>query len=170
MNLFGESEPVVDRCWYCGCSFTEPKDCILSPGETERRRHQARVQAALRGVPFDWNARNPKLLQMRTKDHQTPRVRGGRDASDNLVDACLSCNTSKGDKTLEEYREYIYSATPHGRARKLAVEILAVWPDMPEESRADVLNVIARIDAFASKSRFRFFGEQADEIEAEGAV
>lgn len=37
-------------------------------------------------------------------DHVLPRSRGGRDTMNNLVAACRSCNSSKRDKTPEEWR------------------------------------------------------------------
>ncbi|HLY72684.1 MAG TPA: HNH endonuclease signature motif containing protein [Planctomycetota bacterium] len=36
-------------------------------------------------------------------DHVTPRSKGGRDVSDNLVPSCFRCNTLKGTKTAQEY-------------------------------------------------------------------
>ena len=43
-----------------------------------------------------------------TFDHLIPKSRGcsSKDLT-NLVEACRSCNSSKGRKTLEEYREYL---------------------------------------------------------------
>ena len=37
-----------------------------------------------------------------TLDHVIPRCRGGRTVWENLVTACRSCNTRKGNRTLEE--------------------------------------------------------------------
>ena len=38
-----------------------------------------------------------------TIDHVIPRSRGGENTWDNMVSACISCNTRKGDKTPEEW-------------------------------------------------------------------
>lgn len=38
-------------------------------------------------------------------DHIFPISRGGKNALDNLATACRSCNSSKGDKTPEEWRQ-----------------------------------------------------------------
>jgi 5-methylcytosine-specific restriction endonuclease McrA len=40
----------------------------------------------------------------RTRDHKVPKARGGTKAIDNIVTACLKCNTDKGALTVEEYR------------------------------------------------------------------
>lgn len=37
-----------------------------------------------------------------TIDHIIPRSRGGEDTWENLVVACMPCNTKKGDKLLED--------------------------------------------------------------------
>lgn len=42
-----------------------------------------------------------------TRDHVTPRSRGGSNRPDNIVDCCRQCNTSKGPKTLDEFRRFI---------------------------------------------------------------
>jgi len=39
----------------------------------------------------------------RTIDHVLPLVRGGTNASDNLVPACKTCNSSKNKRTVEEW-------------------------------------------------------------------
>jgi len=39
-------------------------------------------------------------------EHQFPKSRGGTNDFDNLVLACRRCNSTKGDKDLEEYRVY----------------------------------------------------------------
>ena len=39
-----------------------------------------------------------------TADHIIPRSRGGNNAIENLLPSCRSCNSSKGMKTLEEFR------------------------------------------------------------------
>lgn len=38
-----------------------------------------------------------------TTDHVMPRSRGGSDAPDNIVWACRSCNSAKGNRTPEEW-------------------------------------------------------------------
>lgn len=58
-------------------------------------------------------------------DHVTPLSRGGSDALDNLVWACTECNSSKGDKTPEEW-----DAPDNPRSVKtIRVEIMPVDDD-----------------------------------------
>jgi 5-methylcytosine-specific restriction endonuclease McrA len=47
-----------------------------------------------------------------TIDHVIPLSRGGKDSKDNVVAACLRCNTSKGNKTLEEWRPFRFADLP----------------------------------------------------------
>lgn len=63
------------HCWFCGVETTPP---ARTPGR-------------------------PPPPTMRTREHLTPRSRGGRGQA-NVVRACLACNTQKGNRTLEEYR------------------------------------------------------------------
>ena len=53
------------------------------------------------GQPFCQTSR----LAAFSVDHATPRARGGTNDTSNLMAACMSCNMSKGTKTIEEYRE-----------------------------------------------------------------
>jgi CRISPR/Cas system Type II protein with McrA/HNH and RuvC-like nuclease domain len=49
-----------------------------------------------------------------TIDHVIPQSKGGKDAWDNLVTACRSCNAEKADLTLEEYgKEIPQPKKPH---------------------------------------------------------
>jgi hypothetical protein len=43
---------------------------------------------------------SPENLQ---QDHLVPRSRGGRDAADNMVWTCRTCNTTRGDKGIFEW-------------------------------------------------------------------
>ncbi|MBU1169568.1 MAG: HNH endonuclease [Proteobacteria bacterium] len=45
-------------------------------------------------------------------DHIFPQKYGGKDAGDNLIYACRSCNSSKGKKDLMEWMEYKDSFPP----------------------------------------------------------
>ena len=43
----------------------------------------------------------------RSLDHVIARSLGGDDTPDNLVLTCISCNSQKKDRTLDEYTEYL---------------------------------------------------------------
>lgn len=75
-------------CWYCGCNLS----CDH-----------------LRTVDADDNLVDPEGYAPCEIEHQTPRTRGGGDARANLVLACRTCNRTKRDKTVDEYRSYLSS-------------------------------------------------------------
>lgn len=50
-----------------------------------------------------------KITGNKTIDHKMPIIKGGTNDNDNLVLACVHCNTQKGSKTEEEYREWLKS-------------------------------------------------------------
>ena len=45
-----------------------------------------------------------------TLDHVVARELGGRDSADNLVTACLSCNSAKQAKTMRAWLRYLREA------------------------------------------------------------
>jgi len=71
-------------------------------------------------------ALNPFTPGGLTYDHMIPQSRDGEHLIENLVLACKSCNSSKNDKTVEEYREYIRTKT--GTARIFYGELLERGP------------------------------------------
>ena len=48
-----------------------------------------------------------EIQDKKTIDHKTPVIKGGTNENDNLVLSCLHCNTQKGSKTEDEYREWL---------------------------------------------------------------
>lgn len=70
------------------------------------------VKASVRKIVYrkfsDRCAYCGKVLEAinQTVDHIIPYTRGGGDDVNNLFPACKSCNSEKGVKTLDEYREY----------------------------------------------------------------
>ena len=58
-------------------------------------------------------------------DHLMPLCRGGSDVIENLIPSCISCNCSKRDKTLEEYRTYMaHQSTDYPRFSTQQIEFL----------------------------------------------
>lgn len=39
------------------------------------------------------------------REHKLPKARGGSNLPDNIVRSCMTCNRSKGEMTVEEYRQ-----------------------------------------------------------------
>lgn len=97
-----------------------------------------------------------------TKDHQMPTTRGGLDAHENLVAACRRCNSRKGNRTVEEYRDYLYSLDGGGLVIKLAMAIYHEQSiKLPPTRAAEILALCS----WASQAYPppRFFGEPATE-------
>jgi len=49
-------------------------------------------------------------------DHMTPLNRGGTNDIDNIIPACRHCNSIKGDKTVEEFLEWLERMAKHEKA------------------------------------------------------
>lgn len=93
-----------------------------------------------------------------TIDHLIPISRNGTNEISNLVPACSHCNTSKGSRTLEEYRQSLTDKQPYGSAAKLlesAQKILEAIPD----SRSEDITVLIEY-CRDSASLIVFYGEQ----------
>lgn len=65
------------------------------------------TQKQLRGILHEWQAEGRVCEYCggpcETTDHVVPLSRGGANTLDNLVPACLWCNSSKGSKLLSEW-------------------------------------------------------------------
>lgn len=73
-------QKTLGKCWYCGC---------------ELKTYEVRDQ---------WHQ---DVRDRYSIDHLTPKGQGGSGAIDNLVPCCRSCNSAKGGKSVEEYREFL---------------------------------------------------------------
>jgi len=93
-----------ERCWYCGVPVHAP---MLAPN------------------PYGSPNKFADIRTLRTTDHKIPRSQGGSNFGDNKVTACFSCNASKGSKTIEEYREYLFRVSPPGQAQAALCEAVA---------------------------------------------
>jgi 5-methylcytosine-specific restriction endonuclease McrA len=66
-------------------------------------------------------------------DHLTPLGRKGSNAPSNIVAACRSCNSSKGEKTAEEYIQFLCDKELHVLLRRLVVIVnRAIVPNKGE--------------------------------------
>lgn len=89
---------VNEQCWYCGCGLKE----WMSEN----------------------HPREGKINRCRVKEHQTPKSKGGRQ----IVLACVSCNSQKGTKDVEQYRVYLRGKYSTMKAANALRETLSVLP------------------------------------------
>ena len=75
MEIYGKTG---GRCYYCGKGLVN-EDLLDWGGKVVTTRHH-------------WNV-----------DHMTPVSRGGTNDNENLVPACVSCNSFKGTMTADEF-------------------------------------------------------------------
>lgn len=50
---------------------------------------------------------NSKKSSTRTIDHQLPVSKGGETVENNLVPSCVTCNVTKDNMTLDDYRIFV---------------------------------------------------------------
>lgn len=91
-------------------SFRQERDEHSSRKDSNRSRRgiSCKRWRALRAEAFERDGYSCQYcgdVNDLTCDHITPLVRGGSNDLDNLTTACRSCNSSKGDKSLSEWRE-----------------------------------------------------------------
>lgn len=72
------------------------------------RRAGGLSQKSLRRIGAAWKSAGRQCAYCdrpaETADHLVPLIRGGENTLANLVPACLSCNSSKGARPIEEWR------------------------------------------------------------------
>jgi hypothetical protein len=93
-----------------------------------------------------------------TIDHLLPQSKDGGHDENNLVPCCKTCNSSKRNKTLDEYRQYYVNKTDYGKAIKHLQQAL-LYDNIP--SREIIENIIKAIKD--SHPEFMFFGEYYEE-------
>lgn len=91
-------------CLECGRVTTNGSRCATH----EAAREQRRGSSTARGYGSQWQRVSRAVLDRdgrvchycgrpaTTADHVIPKARGGTDDPDNLVAACVSCNSAKG--------------------------------------------------------------------------
>jgi predicted molibdopterin-dependent oxidoreductase YjgC len=99
----------IGRCFYCGCEIYEAKDIY---------------NATDSNYPTE-------VAQMAAEDHVHPRSRGGSHKPENMVLACMICNSRKGDRTLEEYRKHLKHEQDERQAAEKLMEVANEF-DLPE--------------------------------------
>jgi 5-methylcytosine-specific restriction endonuclease McrA len=82
-------------------------------------RNARRRRSLLRDNPHCYYCGTDLDEENSTLDHATPRSKGGKNASDNLVLACIFCNQKKGDKTKEEFFSLLKCNDNHHRTRQM---------------------------------------------------
>lgn len=80
------------------------------------------------GFPFDDRVKGRRF----TVDHVVPKTKGGSDEIENLKAACSSCNTSKGAKTIEEFRNMLQRR--YSTFTEEQIEVLRIYGiELPED-------------------------------------
>lgn len=78
--------PTCVTCYYCGCDLALlADDVVITPWGDVVIRPGCRLP---------------------TTDHKLPASRGGEDGLENVVLACVPCNSQKGAKTPDEYLDW----------------------------------------------------------------
>lgn len=123
----------VGKCFYCGDPVFDPKSYT-----TDKSGYY-----------------NQDRSQMAIEEHVTPKSRGGADLPSNKVLACHSCNCSKRDKTLEEYRIYLAKQQDEYVAAEKLMEVAQEF-DLPESGA--IQRAAGRL--LDRASQIEFYGEK----------
>ena len=93
-------------------------------------------------------------------DHMNPREQGGADAFHNLVAACRKCNRSKGNRSVEQYREAIVKRI----TRHVAASTQAFTPFIAglDQTAAKVLSLLQEAEQLCPQIDPVFSGEGCD--------
>jgi hypothetical protein len=72
-------------------------------------------------------------------DHVIPHVNGGSNHESNLVTSCCTCNSSRGDRTVEEFAAAVAAYVNHGVTATeimLRISVLVIRPLAPYRAEA----------------------------------
>lgn len=99
---------VLDAMVAAGCTAEQIAAAVKADYEADKARGPRGISQELRehvlsrdGYACTYCGRNDVKLHC---DHVIPYSRGGATTADNLVAACKPCNSSKKDKTPDEWR------------------------------------------------------------------
>ena len=91
-----------------------------------------------------------------------PAARGGGTEPDNLCAACVPCCSAKGGRTVEQYRQWLWSRSCDSAIVSTAItRLIARQPGLPQFHRAALHDMAARLALEAPA--IVFYGERAGE-------
>lgn len=119
--VFNENVEIIG---YSAPNFRPPEDVSNFYPLRRKIKEPARVRLANDYKRFDFKSKETECYYCdgsigrgnKTKDHVYPRSKGGT-LPDNFVWACNKCNHHKGDKTLEEWRDYLLNDVIMSKAK-----------------------------------------------------
>ena len=89
-------------------------------------------------------------------DHLTPHSHGGTNASGNLITSCRTCNSARGDRSIEEFAASIAGYLNHGiQAGDIEANIirLMISPVNIAEARAIIARRGSWAEALSNRAR-----------------
>ena len=97
-------------------------------------------------------------------DHKIPKSRGGKFIKENLVASCDFCNMSKGNSTIEEYRERVKNRVIKEfqfYSEKLKEQrFLYLLNSISEKDQNDVCNAYVKLISTIEDVYIVFYGEK----------
>lgn len=105
-GLLANGEPMHFECSCAHCgAFLQFLSKSDKYGSKENKRE---IWHATKGhCCYCGSALNPFEPGMWHTEHIVARKKGGSDETENLFPSCKHCNTQKGTKSVEEYRQYM---------------------------------------------------------------
>lgn len=90
-------------------------------------------------------------------DHMNPTAKGGEDTFYNVVAACCGCNRSKGNRTVEEFREALLRRAQDYLARALGT--ISIYVAEPDTDYGRALSFLRQAGESLMKADIIFHGE-----------